>query len=305
MKKWHQVHAKSIALLCAIALFAGSILVPSADVVQGKAKKPVLNKKKLSLLPGKTAKIKVKNAGTSKVTWKIKNKKIAKIKKSGKTAVKVTAKKKGKTTLTAKLRKGSKRFTLRCKITVNSATNPSATASAAGDDRKQQPPAETQAPAQSPDMIPAASSDVPTASSSPSPAASQTPVPAQSPAVTPTPAPTLAPAVTTKPSQTPSATPAATPSATAPATPTLTPEPTEAPTQTPAVTDNVLEGSTVKNTGTNVTASVQNGKATAEFAEASQYKQADFYTGGIFCIKQCHIHTIYSDCVRNSGLCLL
>lgn len=276
MKKWHQVHAKCITLLCAIALFAGSILVPSADVVQGKTKKPVLNKKKLSLLPGKTAKIKVKNAGTSKVTWKIKNKKIAKIKTSGKTTVKVTAKKKGKTTLTAKLRKGSKRFTLRCKITVNPAANPSATASADGDDRKQQPPAGTQAPAQSPDMIPAASSDVPTASSSPSSAASQTPVPAQSPAVTPTTAPTLAPAVTTKPSQTPSATPAATPSATAAATPTLTPEPTEAPTQTPAVTDNVLEGSTVKNTGTNVTASVQNGKATAEFAKASQYKQADF-----------------------------
>lgn len=277
MKKWHQTHAKWIALLCAIALFVGSILVPSADIVQGKTKKPALNKKKLTLLPAKSAKVKVKNAGTSKITWKIKNKKIAKIKKSGKTAVKVTAKKKGKTTLTAKLQKGKKRYTLTCKITV---TTSKVTTPANGNDTPGQSPVVTQAPSPSDKPAPTAGTTL-APSSTPASTVTQTP-----------PVPSLAPSpdVTAQPSQSPSATPVVTPTLTptlkpaptttpAPtATPasTTTPAPTQTPTPAPVVSKNILEGSTVKSTGTNVTASVQDGKATAEFSGASQYKQADF-----------------------------
>nr|MBP3597883.1 Ig-like domain-containing protein [Eubacterium sp.] len=84
-------------------------LVVSMPVSASAAKKqPKLNKTKLTLKVGKTAKLKVKNT-KKKVKWSSSKKKVATVKNG-----KVTAKKVGKTTITAKV--GKKK--LKCKVTV-------------------------------------------------------------------------------------------------------------------------------------------------------------------------------------------
>ncbi len=82
------------------------------------AKKPKLSTKKVTIQKGKKKKVTVKNAKKYKVSWKVKKKKIVTFKKSGKYGVKLTAKKVGKTTLTATLKKGKKKKTLKCSVTV-------------------------------------------------------------------------------------------------------------------------------------------------------------------------------------------
>ena len=77
-----------------------------------KAKAVKLNKEKLSLKAGKTAKLKVKNT-SKKVTWKSSKPKIAKVNKNGK----VTAVKAGKCKITATV--GKKK--LICNVTVKAA----------------------------------------------------------------------------------------------------------------------------------------------------------------------------------------
>lgn len=114
---------KVTAILCVAAIFAGSILAPTEYNVQGKTKKPALNKKTLTLTVGKSSKVKVKNATGAKITWKLKKKTVTSIKKSGKYAVNVKAKKQGTTTLTAKVKKGKKSYTLSCKIKVQKPKN--------------------------------------------------------------------------------------------------------------------------------------------------------------------------------------
>lgn len=75
-----------------------------------KSKKIKLSKTSATLKPGKTLKLKLKNAKASKIKWKSSKKKVASVSKKGL----VKAKKKGKTIITAKY-KGKK---YKCKITV-------------------------------------------------------------------------------------------------------------------------------------------------------------------------------------------
>lgn len=87
------------------------------------AKKPLLNKKKLSICVGKTAKVSVKNAKKkSKTTWKTSNKKVLKIvrkkTKSNSYAV-VKGLKKGKASLTAVYKAGKTSRKLKCNVTIS------------------------------------------------------------------------------------------------------------------------------------------------------------------------------------------
>lgn len=86
------------------------------------AKKPLLNKKKLSICVGETAKVSVKNAKKkSKTTWKTSNKKVLKIvkkkTKSNPYAV-VKGVKKGKASLTAVYKAGKTSRKLKCNVTI-------------------------------------------------------------------------------------------------------------------------------------------------------------------------------------------
>lgn len=86
------------------------------------AKKPLLNKKKLSVCVGETAKVSVKNAKKkSKTTWKTSNKKVLKIvrkkTKSNAYAV-VKGVKKGKASLTAVYKAGKTSRKLKCNVTI-------------------------------------------------------------------------------------------------------------------------------------------------------------------------------------------
>lgn len=102
---------KAICVVLLIAL-ACSMSVPS--VSEAKKKEPKLNKKKLTITVGKTAKLKVKNTN-KKVKWSIKSgKKQIKLTKKKKTSVVILAKKKGNATVVAKI--GKKK--LSCKVTV-------------------------------------------------------------------------------------------------------------------------------------------------------------------------------------------
>lgn len=98
-------HFKWIALILAVILtvsLAGGI---SAEA----ARKPRLNKKKITVRVGKTFKLKVKN-NKKKVKWKTSNKKIATVSKKGR----VKGKKPGRAVITAKV--GKKK--LKCRVIV-------------------------------------------------------------------------------------------------------------------------------------------------------------------------------------------
>ncbi len=278
---------KLTALLCVTAIFAGSILAPAEYSVQGKVKKPALNKKKLTLTVGKSSKVKVKNAKGSKITWKLKKKTIASIKKSGKYAVTVKAKKQGTSTLTAKIKKGKKNYTLSCKITVQKPGNtntgdpsvvpavdtPSAPVNngtsapvqsssetpngGSGASSTDDPSGSSAAPSQNPSTDPSGTSAMP--SQNPSTDPSGTSTPSQNPSTDPSGS-----------SATPSQSPSASPSTTASAA-------TNSPTPAPITSKNAVDGSTVKGTSNDkVTAEVNEGTATVSFSAATQYSQADF-----------------------------
>lgn len=109
---------RQIALMCAFSLLVGSCIAPMENSVQAGAKKPALSKKKVTVKLGGTAKISVKRAKGYRITWKSKKKKVATVKKSGKYAAKVTGKKAGKAKIVATLKKGKKRYSLKCQVTV-------------------------------------------------------------------------------------------------------------------------------------------------------------------------------------------
>lgn len=96
-------------MLCLLMMFA--MILSTVDSIDSQAKKktPKLNKKNLTLMVGKSAKLKVKNT-KKKVKWTSSKKSVASVSKKGK----VKAKKAGKTTITAKVA-GKK---LKCKVTV-------------------------------------------------------------------------------------------------------------------------------------------------------------------------------------------
>jgi hypothetical protein len=100
MKKFNKI-------LCAFFVFSMLIALFPTTTTQA-ATKLKLNKTKVTLCVGQTAKLKVSNSDSS-VTWKSSNKKIATV-KSGK----VKGIKTGKVTITAKVGKKS----VKCKVTV-------------------------------------------------------------------------------------------------------------------------------------------------------------------------------------------
>ena len=70
---------KITSLVCTAALLVSSVLSPVSTVVQAKAKKPAISKKKLSMKVGKTAKLSVKRAQG----WKIRGKDYGEEKRHG------------------------------------------------------------------------------------------------------------------------------------------------------------------------------------------------------------------------------
>lgn len=100
-------------IACLVLVLALTVVLAGQIPLQAKKKKkPKLNKTKLTLYVGKTAKLKVKN-NKKKVKWSSSKKSVATVSKKGK----VKAKKKGKATITAKI--GKKK--LKCKVTVKKA----------------------------------------------------------------------------------------------------------------------------------------------------------------------------------------
>lgn len=143
-----------------------------------------INKKKLTLSTGKTARLKIKGA-SGKVTWKSSNKKVAAVNKKGT----VKAKKAGKAKITAtlKIRKKTKRFF--CYVTVKKQT--SSTGS--------QSPAVTKAPSTT---VKPSSTRKPAATMAPSATQTQRPSATKKPGTTSKPTSTQRPTVTWKPAAT-------------------------------------------------------------------------------------------------------
>ena len=77
-----------------------------------------LNKKNVTMVVGRKAKLKVKGAGKARVTWKSSNKKVATVSKKGV----VKAKKPGKAKITAVIRNNGKKIKKKAKIKVISKT---------------------------------------------------------------------------------------------------------------------------------------------------------------------------------------
>lgn len=261
---------KITSLVCTAALLVSSVLSPVSTVVQAKAKKPALSKKKLSMKIGKTAKLSVKRAKGWKISWKSKNKKIATVKKAGKYAAKITAKKKGTVKITATAKKGKTRRTLTCKVTVTATITPApntAVPSVPSAIPATQAPNNPDVPQSTPTATPGEGTPgEPTAP----PTATATPVPT----VTPSADPTSTPPVTS--TEEPTAEPTVEPTTATPtASPTVTPTATPlAPSQIP---ENAIQGSTVKGTSNaSVSASIGTTGAVTEFKASNQYNQADF-----------------------------
>ncbi len=109
MNKKNIMKASAIAL--SFCMLTSSL--PATNVTA--AAKPKLNKKNITVTVGKKVKLKVKNAGKKKISWKSSNKKIATVSKKGV----VKAKKIGKTIVTAKI--GKKAY--KCRVTVTGGLN--------------------------------------------------------------------------------------------------------------------------------------------------------------------------------------
>lgn len=101
-----------IVVLALIILTA--VTVPAVNTYAA-TRTPVFSKKTVSIKTGKKKTLKIKNLPKgSKVTWKSSKKKVATVSKKGR----ITPKKAGKTTITAKVKAGSRSYTLKCKVTV-------------------------------------------------------------------------------------------------------------------------------------------------------------------------------------------
>ena len=107
---------KGLAFLMPIALTVSMLSAVDAQA----AKKPKLNKTKLSVSVGKKAKITVKNTKKkSKTTWKISSKKVVKITKKktkGKAYAVIKGIKQGKATVTAVCKTGKSKKKLKCTL---------------------------------------------------------------------------------------------------------------------------------------------------------------------------------------------
>lgn len=247
-KKW-------IAILSVFSLIVGNLSL-SVDS-QGKAKKPSLNKKKITINIGKTKKIKVKSKKKiKKTTWSLtkKGKKIVKLQKRKKKSVVVKGKMTGKATVKAKVKVGKKTYKLSCKVTVTNPATPNVTSSPIDTELKTTP---------TPTATTSATESTPNVTEQPT-EPTKTPDEGSTPTVTAT--PTVKPTATPTPVVTPTPKPTATP----------TPVATATPTPTPIVSDNALVDATVKSNSSTISASVSNGQAIAAFTESTQYQEAKY-----------------------------
>ena len=103
-----------VSIVLCLAMVIGNVNIPAEDTLA--AKKPKLNKTKLTLSVGKKYKLKVRNY-KGKIVWKSSRKKVATVKKNGV----VKARKKGTAKVTARLKKTGKK--LSCKVTVKKAVS--------------------------------------------------------------------------------------------------------------------------------------------------------------------------------------
>ena len=100
---------KIIVLTLCMALVVGSF---QTNVMAKRTPKPKLNKKNITIMMGKTSRLKLKN-NKKKVKWRSLNKKIATVTKKGL----VKGKSEGKTTIVAKV--GKKKYKFTCHILNN------------------------------------------------------------------------------------------------------------------------------------------------------------------------------------------
>lgn len=109
-----------VITLAVIAALAVGVSAPADRIVQ-TAKKPKLAQKEITLKKGKSKTLKVKNkTKKAKITWSSKNKKVAVVSRKGK----VTGKGKGITKIVCKVKAGRKKYTLTCKVIVETLIPP-------------------------------------------------------------------------------------------------------------------------------------------------------------------------------------
>jgi enterochelin esterase-like enzyme len=164
-----KITRKAISITLAAAMVITTAAVDGTNDGINAAAKPKLSTKSVSVKVKESKKVTVKNAKGFKLTVKSKKKAIATASKKGNAAFVVKGVKAGNTKVVCTVKKGKKKFTLNCKVTVNDENNAKAT-------------------------------DVPVATDVPA-----TTAPTQAPAQNPTQAPTQA--ATQNPTQAPSATP--------------------------------------------------------------------------------------------------
>jgi hypothetical protein len=103
MKKFNKI-------LCTILVLSMLVALLPTTAKAATKKEPSLSKTKVSLCVGQSTTLKVKNSGSSKVTWKSSNKKIATISSKGK----LKGVKSGGCVITCKVGKKS----IKCKVTI-------------------------------------------------------------------------------------------------------------------------------------------------------------------------------------------
>lgn len=117
-----QVKAGIARLLTAVLIAA--TVFSHAQAANAASKKPALSASKKRIARGKTATLKLKNAGKYKASWKTSKKNVVSITKKTKTNCTLKALKKGTAVITCNAKKGKQNITLKCKVTVYSNTSP-------------------------------------------------------------------------------------------------------------------------------------------------------------------------------------
>ncbi len=153
---------QTISRVCTITIVALSIIIPNVVDSHAAPKKAALNKKRVTLTVGQSAKLKVKNC-RKKVKWSSNKKKIVSVNKNGK----IRGRKKGTAKITAKF--GKKKLV--CSVTVKAkkvTTNPDTDKPTDNKPSVPSPtsPSTTPAPATNPTTPPKSLLDAPTANPS-------------------------------------------------------------------------------------------------------------------------------------------
>lgn len=113
MRRWKQMTAYVLTFGLCLASAAPAVFVDA------KAKAPKLSAKTVTIVTGKTKKVKLSYKGKKKkVTWKVSNKKVIKLSKKSKTSCSVKGVKTGNATLTCAVKTDKKTYKVKCKVKV-------------------------------------------------------------------------------------------------------------------------------------------------------------------------------------------